>query len=73
MEIIPRTKIISPEEKSRHLHYLKKLIRDNYKPVTDLRRQDNQEHQKEIEQQVEETGEENVINEVIFIEDESDE
>ena len=56
------------------LHHLKELIKDYYEPVTDLRRSDNGENRlNDTEQHLEEKQEEHEMDQVIFIDDGSDE
>ena len=74
LQIILRTRFTTAEEKSKYLHYLKELIKDYYEPITNLRRSKNGEnHLNDMEQHSEEKQEEYEMNQVIFIDDESDE
>ena len=74
LEINLRTRFTIVEEKSKYLHHLKELIKDYYKPVTDLRRSNNGENcLNAMEQHSEEKQEEHEMDQVIFIDDESDE
>ena len=62
------------EEKSKYLHHLKELIKDYYEPVTDLRRSNNGENRlNDMDQHSEEEQEEHEMDQVILIDDESDE
>ena len=74
LEIIVRTRFTIAEEKSKYPHHLKELIKDYYEPVTDLRRSNNGENRlNDMEQHSEEKQEEHEMDQVIFIDDESDE
>ena len=56
------------------LHHLKELIKDYCEPVTDLRRSSNGENRlNDMEQHLEEKQEEHEMDQVIFIDDGSDE
>ena len=74
LEIILRKRFTIAEEKSKYLHHLKELIKDYYEPVTDLRRSNNGEnHLNDMDQHPEEEQEEHEMDQVIFIDDKSDE
>ena len=73
LEIILKRRFTIAEEKSKYLHHLKELVKDDYESVTDLRRSNNGENRlNDMEQHSEEKQQEHGMDLVIFIDDESD-
>ena len=74
LKIILRTRFPIVEEKSKYFHHLKELIKDYYEPVNNLQRSNNRENRlNDMEQHSKEKQEEHEMDQVIFIDDESDE